>query len=68
MDIPINERALDWYKAKPNVTKISVREILEDAQEQSKDPKTQAQLGKVIDLFCSEDGYFENISVEIESD
>jgi hypothetical protein len=45
--------------------KISIREILEDAQAETNNPTTKKQLDKVIDLFCSEVGIFENISVEI---
>jgi hypothetical protein len=45
--------------------KISIREILEDAQAETNNHTTKKQLDKVIDLFCSEVGIFENISVEI---
>lgn len=47
--------------------KISVREILEDAQAETNNPTIKNQLDKVIDLFCSEIGIFENICVEVDN-
>jgi len=47
--------------------KISVREILEDAQAETNNPTIKKQLDKVIDLFCSEIGIFENLTIELDN-